>query len=137
MPWICASCNRLFSAENKQHSCIVTDLQSHFINKPSNLQLVFQKIITNLEIFGSVDISPVKNAIIISARSTFMAIKPRKKYLEIEFVLNEERDEFPVYKTVRYTKLKFAHFVRVENPVEIDQGFLDTIHQAYLENVAR
>ena len=45
MAWICPECNRNFRSVNQAHSCIVTDMERHFINKAPNVHLVFQKVI--------------------------------------------------------------------------------------------
>lgn len=81
--------------------------------------------------FENVRINSVKNAILFSAKSHFLAVKPKKKILDIEFVLDEPVEGFPVHKTVQASKYKWAHFVRLEDPQEFDGHLQDLIKRAY------
>lgn len=81
--------------------------------------------------FENVKINSVKNAILFSAKSHFLAVKPKKKILDIEFVLDEPVEGFPVHKTVQASKYKWAHFVRLESAEEVDDQLKNWIERAY------
>ena len=81
--------------------------------------------------FEGVKINPVKNAILFQAKSNFLAVKPKKFYLDIEFLLPEKTEEFPVYKVVQATKLKYAHFMRLESPDEVDEQLISWLKMAF------
>jgi hypothetical protein len=106
----------------------------HFNGKPEKIKKIFDNILTAIEEQGKVQISYVKHAIIISAKSSFLAFKPKKQVMDIEIVLNEEINEFPVYKTVRASKNKYAHFIKVEEPEEVDQSLKKLAIRAWKEN---
>ena len=76
-------------------------------------------------------VSPVVNAIMFTSESTFLAIKPKKSWIDLEFALDYEANEFPIHKIVRISKTKFAHFVRVQNPGDIDDQLIGWIKKAY------
>lgn len=80
-------------------------------------------------------ISPVKSAIIFSAKSTFLAVKPKKNWLDLEFILDYEADEFPVFKIIRAGKSRYVHFIRISTPENIDRQLMDWIRQAYALNL--
>ncbi|MBE0648189.1 MAG: hypothetical protein IH596_10425 [Bacteroidales bacterium] len=88
-------------------------------------------ILENVKSFSDVQVSSVKNAILVSSVSTFLALKVKKDRVEIEFVLTEVREGFPVNKVVRVSKNRVAHFVAVGSPEEVDDHLLGLITQAY------
>lgn len=81
--------------------------------------------------FGNVTISPAKNCILLKSASTFLALKPKKEWMDIEFLLDEETDEFPVHKTLRVSKNRVAHFVRLEHPREITRKLTGWLKRSF------
>jgi predicted transport protein len=123
--WNCPNCGRSFRNTNQDHSCLITDLESHFVNKQQNVIDTFTVIRDEVMKLEGVKISSVKNAILFQAKSNFLAIKSKKSHLDIEFVLDEKVEEFLIFKTVQKTKSKCAHFVRLEWPEELDEQLLN------------
>jgi Domain of unknown function (DUF5655) len=137
MSWICPKCNRTFRSKNQDHSCLILGPDYHFSGKPDKIKKIFDNVLSAIEEQGEVQISYVKHAIIISAKSSFLAFKPKKHLMDIEIVLSEEVNEFPVYKTVRASKNKFAHFIKVEEPEEVDLSLKKLVIKAWKENTGR
>ncbi len=129
--WTCPNCGRIFRNTNQDHSCVVTDLEMHFVNKNQNVKDTFEKVKDVAMSLGNVKINSVKNAILFQAKSQFLAVKPKKKFLDIEFVLDEPNEGFPIHKTVQATKTKWAHFVRLESPEEVDAQLISWIKRAH------
>lgn len=76
--WICPECSRTFKNTHQDHSCFVTDIESHFIGKQENVKSTFNTILAITETFENVTINSVKNAILFTAKTHFLAVKPRK-----------------------------------------------------------
>lgn len=129
--WNCPNCSRSFRNTNQDHGCMIIDLESHFVNKQQNVIDTFEKIKNEIMQLEGVQINSVKNAILFQAKSNFLAVKPKKTNLDIEFVLDEKVDEFPIYKTFQATKSKYAHFVRLESPKEADEQLILWLRKAY------
>jgi hypothetical protein len=129
--WTCPDCKRTFKNTRQDHSCIVTDIESHFIGKQENVKLTFEKLFSAVESYQNIKINSVKNAILFTATSHFLAAKPKKAWLDIEFVLDEPLEGFPIHKTVQATKTKWAHFIRLESVEEVNHQLLDWIKRAY------
>lgn len=129
--WICPTCKRTFKNKHQDHSCSLTDPSMHFINKEPTVLKVYEKLLEAVSTFGEQRINSVKHAILITAGSHFLAIKPKKKWLDIEFVLPYEMDAFPIHKTVQASKTKWAHFMRLESVEEIDRQLINWLHEAY------
>src|SRR5437762_13125184 len=94
--WVCPNCRRPFKNNNQWHSCVQVKDEAVFQNKNPKLKKIYDKLKQEVLKFGEVSISPDKSAIFFKVRSTFLAVKPRKDSLAIEFVLNQAVNEFPV-----------------------------------------
>lgn len=129
--WVCPACARHFKHQNQSHSCLVVPIEKHLKGKPETIKQLVHQILLMVEGFGDVQVSSVKHAILVSSTSTFMALKVKKDRVEVEFVLKDPRDGFPVYKVVRVSKHRVAHFVAVGSLEEVDQPLLDLIRKAY------
>jgi hypothetical protein len=134
LAWICPTCSRSFKIRNQPHSCLVRDVHHHFGNKIPEIKAIFDRITAVLDPLGPVHISYVENAILIAASSTFLAIKPKKDHVAIEFLLDHEVTEFPIYKTVRVSKNKVAHFIKLDSTEDIDKPVTGWLTEAYRSN---
>jgi len=132
MSWICPECKRVFKNRNQSHSCLQVDVNMHFQNKAPFVKEMYQAINDFALKLPGVSCSAVKNAILYSGPGTFLALKPKKEWLDIEFVLDQEHDEFPVYKTVRISKRRVAHFLRFDSPEDVDEQFRNWVKEAYM-----
>lgn len=131
MPWTCPNCQRVFKSNNQGHSCVTKSLNEHFTRKEPQVYTTYLKLESYLKSFEAIQISPVINAILFSSKSTFLAIKPKKSWLDLEFILDYEANEFPIHKIVSVSKTRFAHFVRIQNETDIDDQLTSWIKKAY------
>ena len=132
MPWTCPSCQRRFKLENQWHSCIVIDPESHFVNKNKNVKDTYNLLVKLVSEFGKdVRIEAVKNSIMVKGDSTFLAIKPKRDHLIIEFTLDKLIEEFPVFKSFHLSKNRFIHYVALETPEDVDEEIKIWLKSAY------
>ncbi len=117
MSWTCPKCKRSFKNLNQYHSCTKISVDTHFINKPLHIKEAYNKIISCFE--DDISINAVKTGILLKAKSNFLSIKPRKAYLELEFALDYEANEFPVYKTTPVSKKLIAHYIKIDAAEDI------------------
>ncbi len=132
MTWICPTCGRTFRNKHQDHSCAVTPIETHLNNKPAHIVRLFE-ILSNyiLGIDRSIRRISVKNAILFATVGNFIALKPRTRWLEIEFNLEREMDVFPIHKTLKITKYKYCHFLRIDDEEDINQQLYDWLREAY------
>ena len=109
-------------------------MDHHFSDKPDEIKAIYYEIIQTVYRCGQVQVSFLKNAIIISAKSSFMAIKPRTNYVDLEFILDKEINEFPIHKTFRVSRNKVAHVVKIGSLQDVDQSMKKWIAKAYSIN---
>jgi predicted transport protein len=130
--WECPTCGRRFKNTNQDHSCKVRSLDEHLRGKNSGVIESFQllhEFALNLD--DEVRCSPVKNAILYSHISSFLAVKLRKSNLQIEFLLEGEFAAFPIYKTQKVSKTKYCHFIKMDHPDEVTNEIKNWIKEAY------
>lgn len=77
--WNCPECNRSFRHTSQEHSCVIIDIASHFIDKAQEFRLIYDKILNGMKNFEDFRVSAAKNAILFNANGTFLALKVRKK----------------------------------------------------------
>ena len=131
MTWSCPRCGRSFHRKDQPHSCELRDIESHFTGKSDHLRPLYELLVGRIRDFGPVKISPVKNAIIISAKTTFLAIKPRRGHLELEFLLDHPVEDFPITQSVRASMNRYAHFIKVDRREDINDQLMDWLLQSY------
>lgn len=131
MTWICPECKRNFKNTNQSHSCVTINIETLFAGKQQIVYELFQTLKYEVKQFGEINISATLSSVMFSAKGTFLAIKPKQKYLDIEFVLDYPTHEFPIIKNVQISKKGYAHFIRLENLQDIDHQLLQWLKQAY------
>ncbi|MEI8202950.1 MAG: DUF5655 domain-containing protein [Bacteroidota bacterium] len=83
----------------------------------------------------NIRISPLKNAILFAVKSNFFAVKPKKNMVDIEFLLDDEVNEFPVYKTQKVYGNKYAHFIKIQKVDEIDAQLIEWFQLSFNANI--
>jgi hypothetical protein len=58
--------------------------------------------------------------IFFKTQSTFLAVKVKKKWLDIQFFLDHLEDVPPVKKYLQTSKRRFAHLVSIDEEADID-----------------
>ena len=104
---------------------------------PVEIYSLFEIILKKVEKFGDMKINAVKNGVMFSVNSTFLALKPHKTYLAVEFASNRLHDEFPIEKYVKISKTEYAHILRIESTNEIDNQLITWIKEAYIFNCSK
>jgi hypothetical protein len=100
-------------------------------NKSPQVVATFDKLMRELGKFGEITINPVKTSVQVKAGATFLSIRPKKEYTEIEFQLGEELDKFPVYKNIRISKNRVLHFAVLKNPQEVNTRLVSWLKKSY------
>ena len=129
--WICPNCKRPFRNKNQAHSCIRIAAASHLENKSPQVRNIYEKLSRSVRKFGTVRVSATKSSIMCVSKSTFAAVKPKQEWIDLEFLLDEKVEQYPIHKTFRANKSRVAHFVRLENPRDVNARLLFWLKQSY------
>ena len=131
MAWICPTCKRPFKNRNQVHSCVQISPDTVLSVAGKNVQGIYNKLMAAVKKFGPYDITATPKAIFLKNPGSFVAIKPKKATLELEFLLDTAIDEFPVYKNLRTSKNRVAHFIRLDDPSQVDMQLIQWLKLSY------
>lgn len=129
--WICPVCERAFKNPNQSHSCEIYNEDWHLHAKSEKIKEIYHALTEKLNELKDIRYSHIKNAVTVAAGSTFVAIKLKKDFIEVEFLFDREIHESPVYKIFRVSKSRVAHYVKLHNKKDISPELIQWIHQSY------
>ena len=129
--WMCPACGRSFRNTNQRHHCERTTVQAQLRNQPEVVVEIYQKIIAVADAIGPYSRSPIKDYIMLKNKSTFLTIKPRKKYLDITFFLDVATEDFPIFKSLQTSPHRVMHVARFESPKDISPSVKRWIRKSY------
>jgi hypothetical protein len=131
MSWVCPICRKRFKHGNQAHSCHIIPPMHHFENKLPEVKATYAKLIREVKKFGRIEVNSVKHSILLKGATTFLAIRPKKNHLHIEFILPNEITDFPAFKTMRYSKNRVAHFTVLESRKDVTKQLLHWLRESY------
>ena len=132
--WTCPKCKRPFKYKTQYHSCVTIAPDSLFEKYPL-AKTLYKKIVKQVKPFGNdVVLSAAKSAVFAKNNGTFIAFKPKKDCLVVEFFLPEEVLEFPVEKTFRYTKTKVVHYIKLDGLEQVNKQLINWLKISYAMN---
>lgn len=129
--WTCPDCGRSFRNTHQRHHCERTTAEAQLKSQPAEIVQIYQKIIAAVEKIGPYTTSPIKDYIMLKNRSTFLTIKPRKRYLDITFFLEEKTEDFPIFKSLQTSKHRMAHAARLESAKDVSLSVKAWIRKSY------
>lgn len=131
MTWICPECKKKFRNRNQWHSCYVLSVEDHLSNKPLEIQLTVKELLHQIKKFGPININPVKSTIQVKSGATFLSINPKNNYIELEFQLGVQVDEFPIHKSIRISKNRVLHYLLLQSHEDITEQILKWLEMSY------
>ncbi len=131
--WVCPNCQRCFKRADQTHTCKPISKDDLFSKRPPFLKNLFEKIEAIVSPFGEYrEETVLPDVIYFKTASTFMAVKVKKSYLELEFFLSHLENVPPVVKFLKISKNRVVHVVRVVNERHIDEQFMGWIKESYI-----
>ena len=129
--WNCPNCHRSFEAKNQSHSCVIVEANELFNNKPTFVKEIYNELLDRCNNICPIEIDTTKSCIYFVNKKRFIAIKPQKNGLIIEFVLNRSVDFFPVIKIIEIGKFKYVHRLMIDGKTDITNELIGWIEDAY------
>jgi hypothetical protein len=131
MSWTCPTCGRKFKTERHYHSCEIYSLEDHLKKCKPEIKKLAEDLLREIKSWKNAQVTPLKSMILASGGANFFSLKAKKDHLDVEFILPDERNEFPVYKTMNYSKNKIVHYVKFDSAKELDGQLMGWIREAY------
>ena len=129
--WPCPDCGHQFVVPNTYHSCANYNIDDHFTGKELVVRKIFEELTAAVEKFGPVTIYAQKTRIVFQVRTRFVALMPRKQWLTGHIWLKREASHPRIYRIEMYTYRDYGHQFRLHKPEDIDEPFLELVHEAY------
>ncbi len=125
---ICPKCNRSVRNLNSYHYCMEVFIDDLFQNKPDEVMLAFDRLLSEVSMYEDIEVSATKNCIVFVRNKTFLVVKPMKKCLEIKFYATCFLEDDELYRCTKWNS-KFEGILRVT-----DEEFLKPKHFQYIKN---
>ncbi|MDH3650616.1 MAG: DUF5655 domain-containing protein [Saprospiraceae bacterium] len=130
--WTCPECSRVFRNRNQLHTCKLVDKELFFENRPPHFHEMYETIKRYVQVCGSFREEAVApDVIFFKSKSTFLALKIKKRWIDVEFFLDHLEDIPPVKKYLQTSRRRFAHLVSIDEIEDIDQQLLAWIRSSH------
>lgn len=114
------------------HTCKLVNQEKFFIGRPAHFYKMYQAIQSIVGQWGEYREEAVEpDVIFFKSKSTFLALKIKKRWIDVEFFLDHLEDVPPVKKFLQTSKYRFAHLVSIDEPEDIDQQLKDWLYASY------
>ena len=131
--WACPRCGRTFANVNQTHTCApLGDLDSEFAGSAPEVRATFDRLRAVIEAIGPVTILPEKTRIAFHVRMSFVAVMPRRNWLDGHLVLARRVDSPRFRRIETFSPRNVLHAFRITSPFEIDDEFTGWLADAYL-----
>ncbi len=127
---LCPKCSRPLRSLKQYHYCGKKDIKELFEGKPPTLYPLYKKLEKAVKKWPGTVFSASKTCIVFAAARTFLVVKPLKDSLDVNFVLPETREGFPIYKTSMYGK-RHEHYIRLYDDDDLSPDVIDLIRISY------
>ena len=114
------------------HTCKLISREALFERRPAYLFKLYELVYQALEDFGDFREEAIPpDVLFYKTKSTFLAIKVKSKWLDIEFFLEKIEDVPPVKKFLQTSKNRAVHIISIDEPEDIDNQLIDWMHRSY------
>jgi hypothetical protein len=102
-----------------------------FEGKDPQAKATYQRLISALQEFGSINVTPKQTSIHLEKNSGFAGVHPRKSYFNLEFRTDYKIDDPRITRLQQLSARRFEHTVKLQNESEIDDQLLKWLKDAY------
>ena len=131
--WTCPVCNRVFKRRDQPHSCKLASRADLFDKRPAIFRQLYSKIINSLQSLGTYHEEAIPpDTIYFKSGSTFLALKLKKNYMEVEFFLDHREEAPSISKFLQTSKNRYAHIVPINQEEDLTTAVLAWIRESYI-----
>ena len=104
---------------------------THLEDKEPIVREIYEKLLQNIHIFGSIKIEPKKTSIHLSNRFGFAGVYTQKKAINLEVHLNHQVASPRVSKVEQASANRFHHTIKLTSPADVDGELIQWLREAY------
>jgi hypothetical protein len=103
----------------------------HLKGKEPSVTVMYEKLIKELQKFGSLKIEPKKTSIHLGNRYGFAGVYTRKDYINLEVHLSRKLTSKRVSKVEQASPNRFHHTIKLNSVKELDKELIGWLKEAY------
>ena len=129
--WVCPRCNRQFKNTNQWHGCRRLKLSDLLDKRSEHIKDLYGFLHHQLE-FKSYRREVVPpDVIFYKNQSTFLAVKLKTRWIDIEFFLDYYLDHPLIKKSVQTSKRRYAFVISIDEESDVTKELLGWIYYSY------
>jgi hypothetical protein len=130
--WTCPVCKRVFKRTDQPHSCKLVSSTDIFKKRPPVFQQLYAVLINSLQKLGDYREEAIPpDTIFFKSGSSFLGLKLKKNYMEVEFFLDHREEDPSISKFLQTSKNRYVHVVPVSQEEDLTPAVLGWIHESY------
>lgn len=129
--WQCPECSRSFARVGQVHTCESFPLEKHFKESEPRVRKLFNKLVDQIEKFGPVTVTSVKNGILLHRQSQFCSVFARKRHLLVELVGDRNLTDPIILKVSQPAPDRFIYTFHIAGLEDLNQKVLSWLKRAY------
>ncbi len=129
--WTCPTCNRPFKKNNQSHGCHILTVKALLSKRSPFIQELYQVFDAQIVFEDSRREVVLPDVIFYKIESTFLTVKLKTKWIDINFFNDELIDHSIIKKSKQTSKNRFVHVVSIDATEDINQELLDWIRNSY------
>ncbi len=130
--WKCPSCQRKFKNEFQNHSCTLLTEKDLFNNRPVALKNLYDHVLKEVRKFAEFRIEIVPpDVAFLKTESTFMAIKVKKRWLDIQFFLDYLESHELIKKFQKTSNRRYTYIVSIDDFDQFDEQLINWCRSSY------
>ena len=130
--WTCPKCKRSFKNNNQAHGCHQIKVEDLFRKRSDHIRKLYLELDSKISTIGKFRKEAVPpDVVFYKTVSTFLAVKVKTKWLDIEFFLDHYDDNPIVKKYLQTSKKRFVHLVSIDENSDINHQLIGWITQSY------
>jgi len=126
----CYHCKQ-WIAEGVEHDCWTTTEQALTKHLSEDLREAFERLRDTAVEFGDQRIYASHHSIMFSRKSCYFFVRPQRNRLEVFFWLAREVTGPPIRKSLKTTKVKYAHLVHLVHRDQVEAPLTEWLREAY------
>jgi hypothetical protein len=130
--WICPQCDREFARAHQSHTCVPGgSVEDSFAGRPDYQAQAYSRIMAHLASLGPVHTDSVKVGVFLKSDRKFAEIRPMARALSVYLLMSRPIDDARVSRTERVASDRFASFIRITDPDQVDDVLCGWLTEAY------
>lgn len=117
--------------EGEEHDCWTTTEAALTADLSDDLRDAWERLRETAASFGDQRIYASLNSIMFSRRACYFFVRPKRNFLEVCVFLGRPLKAPQVRRTLRPSKLKFAHIIQIKHRDEVEPPITDWLQEAY------